>query len=56
METVFIATTLMIVTLLRVSNSMVKGIGGMSSSLRQVGMFLLNKAPAGLIDLFNDKP
>ncbi|MEZ7987706.1 MAG: hypothetical protein QMC65_02030 [Candidatus Poseidoniaceae archaeon] len=56
METVFIATTLMIVTLLLVSNSMVKGIGGMSSSLRQVGMFLLNKAPAGLIDLFNDKP
>ena len=56
METVFIATALMIVTLLLVSNSMVKGIGGMSSSLSQVGMFLLNKAPAGLIDLFNDKP
>ena len=56
METVFIATALMIVTLVLVSNSMVKGIGGMSSSLRQVGMFLLNKAPAGLIDLFNDKP
>ena len=56
METVFIATALMIVTLFLVSNSMVKGIGGMSSSLRQVGMFLLNKAPAGLIDLFNDKP
>jgi hypothetical protein len=56
METVFIATALMIVTLFLVSNSMVKGIGGMSSSLSQVGMFLLNKAPAGLIDLFNDKP
>ena len=56
METVFIATGLMIATLALVSNSMVKGIGGMSSSLRQVGMFLLNKAPAGLIDLFNDKP
>jgi hypothetical protein len=35
---------------------MVQGIGGMASSLRQVGMFLLNKAPAGLIDLFSDKP
>ena len=56
METVFIAAGLMIATLALVSNSMVKGIGGMSSSLRQVGMFLLNKAPAGLIDLFNDKP
>ena len=56
METVFIATALMIVTLFLVSNSMVKGKGGMSSSLSQVGMFLLNKAPAGLIDLFNDKP
>ena len=56
METVFIAAGLMVATLALVSNSMVKGIGGMSSSLRQVGMFLLNKAPAGLIDLFNDKP
>lgn len=56
METVFISVVLMIASLVLVSNYMVQGIGGMASSLRQFGMFLLNKAPAGLIDLFNDKP
>jgi len=56
METVFISAILLIASLALVSNYMVKGVGGMTTSLRQVGMFLLNKAPAGLIDLFNDKP
>ena len=56
METVFISAILLIATLALVSNYMVRGIGGMTTSLRQVGMFLLNKAPAGLIDLFSDKP
>mgnify|MGYP006137114891 CR=1 FL=1 len=56
METVFISAALMLVSLFLVSNYMVQGIGGMASSLRQVGLFLLNKAPIGLIDLFNDKP
>jgi hypothetical protein len=56
METVFISAAFLLVSLVLVSNYMVQGIGGMKSSLRQVGMFLLNKAPVGLIDLFNDKP
>jgi len=56
METVFISAAFLLASLALVSNYMVQGIGGMASSLRQVGMFLLNKAPAGLIDLFNDKP
>ena len=56
METVFISAALLVGTLALVSNYMVRGIGGMATSLRQIGMFLLNKAPAGLIDLFNDKP
>jgi hypothetical protein len=55
METVFITAGLILVTLALVANYMVQGIGGMASPLRQVGLFLLNKAPAGLIDLFNDK-
>ena len=55
METVFITAGLLLVTLTLVANYMVQGIGGMASPLRQVGLFLLNKAPAGLIDLFNDK-
>lgn len=55
METVFITGGLLLVTLTLVANYMVRGIGGMASPLRQVGLFLLNKAPAGLIDLFNDK-
>ena len=56
METVFISAAFLLASLVLVSNSMVQGIGGMASSLRQVGMFLLNKAPVGLVDLFNDKP
>jgi len=56
METVFISAALILVSLFLVSNYMVQGTGGMASSLRQIGLFLLNKAPAGLIDLFNDKP
>lgn len=56
METVFITSTLLLATLFLVSNYMVQGIGGMAKPLRQVGLFLLNKAPAGLIDLFSDKP
>ena len=56
MEAVFISAALLVGTLALVSNYMVRGIGGMATSLRQIGMFLLNKAPAGLIDLFNDKP
>ena len=31
-----------------------RGIGNMSAPLRQFGLFLLNKAPAGIVDLFND--
>ena len=42
METVFISAILLIATLALVSNYMVRGIGGMTTSLRQVGMFLLN--------------
>ncbi|MCH1422523.1 MAG: hypothetical protein L7U62_03400 [Candidatus Poseidoniaceae archaeon] len=55
METVFITAGLVAVTLGLVANYMVKGIGGMASPLRQIGLFLLNKAPAGLIDLFKDE-
>jgi len=55
METVFITAGLLLATLIVVANYMVKGIGGMAKPLRQVGLFLLNKAPAGLIDLFSDK-
>ena len=31
-----------------------RGIGNMSAPMRQFGLFLLNKAPAGIVDLFND--
>jgi len=32
------------------------GIGTMGEPLRQLSLFLMNKAPVGLVDLFNDKP
>jgi hypothetical protein len=56
METVFITSAILIGVLFLVSNYMVQGIGGMANPLRQIGLFLLTKAPAGLIDLFSDKP
>ena len=31
-----------------------RGIGNMSAPMHQFGLFLLNKAPAGIVDLFND--
>ena len=31
-----------------------RGIGNMADPMRQFGLFLLNKAPAGIVDLFND--
>ena len=31
-----------------------RGIGNMAEPMRQFGLFLLNKAPAGIVDLFND--
>ena len=55
METVFITSGLLLVILALTANYLVKGIGGMSAPLQQIGLFLLNKAPAGLIDLFNDE-
>lgn len=33
----------------------VRGVGGMGPSLRQFSMFMLDKAPAGIIDLFDKK-
>ena len=55
MEIVFIMSGLLLATLLLTANYLVKGIGGMSAPLQQIGMFLLNKAPAGIIDLFSDE-
>jgi hypothetical protein len=55
METIFITSGLMAVALLITANYLVKGIGGMSAPLQQIGLFLLNKAPAGIIDLFSDE-
>ena len=55
METVLIMSGLLVATLLITANYLVKGIGGMSAPLQQVGLFLLNKAPAGIIDLFSDE-
>ncbi|MED5291009.1 MAG: hypothetical protein VX778_02150, partial [Candidatus Thermoplasmatota archaeon] len=31
-----------------------RGIGTMAEPMRQFGLFLLNKAPAGIVDIFND--
>ena len=44
METVLIMSGLLVAILLTTANYLVKGIGGMSAPLQQVGLFLLNKA------------
>ena len=56
MEEVFIATTLIVLTMWATANYTAKGIGSMSDAARQFSLFILNKAPAGLVDLFEDKP
>lgn len=54
MEPVFISVGLMVGALLFVAYYVQNGIGGMSTPLQTLGRFLLVKAPAGAIDLFDD--
>ncbi|MBM72854.1 MAG: hypothetical protein CMB38_01115 [Euryarchaeota archaeon] len=54
MEPVFISVGLMVGTLLFVAYYVQNGIGGMSTPMQTLGRFLLIKAPAGAVDLFDD--
>ena len=56
MEPVFISATLVLVLLIATSYFITNGLGTMGDPLRQFSLFLMNKAPVGLVDLFSDKP
>ena len=56
MEPVFIASGILLVILVIVSYYVTNGIGTMGAPMRQFALFLMNKAPVGLVDLFKDEP
>ena len=54
MEPVFISVGVMVGALLLIAYYVQNGVGGMSQPLQTLGRFLLVKAPAGAVDLFDD--
>ena len=56
MEPVFISAAILLTALLVVSYYVNNGVGTMGAPLRQLALFLMNKAPVGLVDLFKDEP
>ena len=56
MESIFIGIAITVIAMWFTANYTEKGIGSMSEATRQLSLFFLNKAPAGLVDLFDDKP
>ena len=56
MEPIFISAAILLASLLVVSYYVTNGVGTMGVPLRQFALFLMNKAPVGLVDLFKDEP
>lgn len=56
METIFISAAVVIISLIAASYYTTNGVGSMGEPLRQFALFLMNKAPVGLVDLFSDRP
>ena len=56
MESIFIGIAITVSVIWLTANYTAKGIGNMSVAMRQFSLFFLTKAPAGLVDLFEDKP
>ena len=56
MEPVFISSAILLTILVIVSYYVTNGIGTMGAPMRQFALFLMNKAPVGLVDLFKDEP
>jgi hypothetical protein len=56
MEPIFISAGILLAALLVVSYYVTNGVGTMGVPLRQFALFLMNKAPVGLVDLFKDEP
>lgn len=56
METIFISAAVVVFSLMAISYFTTNGVGTMGEPLRQFSLFLMNKAPVGLVDLFSDRP
>ena len=55
MELIFIAGGVFLVLLLLLAQSLSKGVGTVGGALKQVGLFVLQKNPPGLVDIFDDR-
>jgi len=55
MELIFIAGGALLALLFLLAQSLSKGVGTVGGALKQVGLFLLQKNPPGLVDIFDDK-
>ncbi len=55
MEMIFIAGGLLVTLLFFLSQSLEKGLGTVGGALKQIGLFILQKNPPGLVDIFDDK-
>ena len=55
MELIFIAGGALLALLFLLAQSLSKGVGTVGGALKQVGLFVLQKNPPGLVDIFDDK-
>ena len=55
MDVIFIAGGLLVTLLFFLSQSLQKGLGTVGGALKQIGLFILQKNPPGLVDIFDDK-
>ncbi|MEG3601166.1 MAG: EF-hand domain-containing protein [Candidatus Thermoplasmatota archaeon] len=55
MDLIFIAGGVFLVLLLLLAQTLSKGVGTVGGALKQVGLFVLQKNPPGLVDIFDDK-
>ena len=55
MELIFIAGGALLALLFLLAQSLSKGVGTVGGALKQIGLFILQKNPPGLVDIFDDK-
>lgn len=55
MELIFIAGGALLTLLFLLSQALSKGVGTVGGALKQIGLFILQKNPPGLVDIFDDK-
>ncbi|MEC7989534.1 MAG: EF-hand domain-containing protein [Candidatus Thermoplasmatota archaeon] len=55
MELIFIAGGALLTLLFLLSQALSKGVGTVGGALKQIGLFILQKNPPGLVDIFDDR-